>query len=1766
MNQWKIGLGICICLCMASCSSLELGWRAQKKGDFAEAQNQSIIALSREPKNPDVYRLIASTALSKGEFDRAAKAAEFARSLDGGSAKTERLLRRIYRQKSSHADLCEAGNRLSQKRYGIDDGELESFDKSYKALAPSEKAYGCLRVLQDYGQTPTDGDDTKVAYIHSSIQKGKIQEAIRVVETLDSRSLYMIEKARIAFMTQERDEAKKLLNAYVDGQFGDGSASQSQEDIVTFDKSGNVVKLSPQQMRIDSALSIYEDYNAWGDAADLMGKSDIYIYSIRRVIALKRCLRTSEANEVLDAYMASAKRTSSELAKDIEELLTYGYGDDAWRVYETHIDADFTVDDRLAIASLFEENALSSMSVQIIQQIVEDNSSNADVIKKVFIWYRDRGYDAKALAASDVLVELHQIDDEWMAYRLEAMVNSRATTQFQTESRQWIESRSRDKNEARRVVAKLEKKRKQYKAVVELLDVLEREKALRDDDVDLYIDTLYQLREYDKLDTMLTRYRADIDRQRRAQYFESSEAEVYYKKSLDPLLSGSASEQSSAYLLLARYEISYKNDIDEATKDIRKAIDVSRATSTDSYIYESAITMLFALGHGDVAVTFAKEYVDASSRSLKSLRILAETYLKLGELALASQSFDDYLSHDDDVYKALRDVFERYSFYNFADEGLSWLESHLANYKSNGNLDNYSYCVDTLAEARKQVYIRSFSDESLYRQAQSSYRELFEIDKRVYGVKALYGFSSIRAWNDADDVCRSIIEDNSTKDLVSQSVFGECLRIAMKAQAPVERYRSIIANLRDEKEILSAAEILETHEMFYVLRDKLETLLSSGKSDTARKAYTYLARIDADAGDIESYRRHMAQFEKTSSNSADARLRLAYDAMSIGAYDDAVRLLTALQSTRPDARDVIWAQIELARRAPSVSAAQSLLEATIEGASGVFHRLEWIAQGYAQHGDYRTAIGYAQKAWDTGAIQSPDFRWQMLGWYVASGTWDDNRDAARAHIAALRSTSAWRADRLLAFAQRAFDSGYTDIAQNAIQEAARLAPDDASLKRYRLDRAMESGDRGQIVLALDDAIQSPQADNSAIIDALREKGAYLDVIDVIDDALENGDVETGLSVILAILPQYIDRYGAEQTLQTLRSYADRAKGLDIDAAMAQITLATQSPCNAYSHVYATQSPSIWYDFIAKCPSAYRSAISSINAYRSELSDLKRRQFDASFVDADRVRARFDSATIEELAIDLTPLDRFERAIVTDHPIEAIQSLGQYPPPPQQIPKVAQWLAFYGYKGEISDVLAWNSAPLGVAELSQIACARLLAGDDDPSLVDVALQSPESLASLDKSAIQSIIPRDAMEKALLSAPSNKIQDLLVIAAKSFTNTSSDDSLWRSVRKAINSQSNRSALWVSFAASLLDAESYAAAAKCFRLIESEHTSSDYIERLQSRALAKTGDDAAAWQSIERGERYATSIGDYWARVWSDHRESSVGLRQKINEQWRAIQPRRYAPICDAIAIALEQGDDATAGNWATKAYEIGGVGAIDSIVAAYEAFDKSAQIPDIVVRGASAAAAMAAARKSFALGDRQQAIASWIQAFERSSWPLGDYESVAQQLLFESLDNRTENDNGFEQITAQMAERWPFAVQPAVFRSIGDLMKSKGDEMPSVTLAVGRPEARAKLAAYAVLIGKRDLARQIVDEDRNSASFDADIYASAFVDAFSKEKLDRWCPKTADERLQSGVAFVVENLIDDFKSAKLHSTNVAQLRAWAKSAHSDDAIRAMIWLDQ
>ena len=92
--QWK-NLIILSSLLMTSCTGLVAGWEAQKSGNYDEAMKQAAIALAKDPKNPDVYRLVATTHLARGNYDSAANAADFARTLDGGTEKTESLIRNI---------------------------------------------------------------------------------------------------------------------------------------------------------------------------------------------------------------------------------------------------------------------------------------------------------------------------------------------------------------------------------------------------------------------------------------------------------------------------------------------------------------------------------------------------------------------------------------------------------------------------------------------------------------------------------------------------------------------------------------------------------------------------------------------------------------------------------------------------------------------------------------------------------------------------------------------------------------------------------------------------------------------------------------------------------------------------------------------------------------------------------------------------------------------------------------------------------------------------------------------------------------------------------------------------------------------------------------------------------------------------------------------------------------------------------------------------------------------------------------------------------------------------------------------------------------------------------------------------------------------------------------------------------------------------------------------------------------------------------------
>ncbi len=1744
MKKKTLGICISLAMCLASCSSLDLGWRAQKKGDYATAQTQSIRALSQDPKNPDVYRLIAATALSKGETDRAAKAAEFARTLDGGSAKTEQLLRQIYRQKGSHADLCDAGLRAAQKGYNIKQDEADAFQIAYNALAPSAQAYGCLRVAQRFGLSAPKTDDTKIAYIRQCIQKGKIREAFQVADTIADGSKRMPQKARLCFVAQEREEAAKILNAYAEGDNGDPAISGAQR--------ASSPDAATHQSRIDEALQIFEEYLDWSHAADLMGKSDAYARSIRRVIALKRCFRSSEAADVFEQYLEAPDAAGAGIAADIESLLQYGYGDEAWRVYERGY-SKIPYDVRLNIATLFEDNALSSMAVQIVQQIAEENKTDAEALKKVFIWHRSQGYSAKALAASDLLAENTELGDDWMAYRLEVMAESRMTAQFRTESQEWIETKAADKTFARRTVAKIEYNRKNYASAIDLFDALDAQKAIGSDDAAWYIDALSRYRQYQKLDDVLSRYRPDIAPQTRAHYFENADAEVYYEKSLQPLLSGSEADRIEAHLLLARFCLTYKDDPENARNHIAKALNISESLRTQSYTYESVISLCYATEYKELAIIYARDFAEASPNDPKPQKLLAETLLKCQKFDEAAASFDDYIKNSGDVYSGLKSIFELYSRYGYADEGLSWLETRAQNIKNASNSGDYRHYLDALTDAQKQTYIRTFSDEDLYRRTQAGYNDLFSIAKDIYAVKAMYGFSAIRDWDNAAKICRYIVGENNVPAGADQGVGRECLQIAVRSDADADLFDRIIDKITSENDILKAAEILAASEMLCRIGDKLEGLLTSKDFGAASRAYGYLTQIDVSSGDMTALRRHMKQFEKQNPSGADIRLQLAYDAMNIGDFDDAADRLAALQTLRPDARDVIWAQIALARRAPQHKKAQELLQATIDGAQGVFHRLEWIAQGYAQFGDYASAADFAPKAWDSGTLQTADFRRQMLDLFIASGTWSDREDQAKSHLAELKPTKEWRADKLLAFAKRAFEFGYSEIAQKAAGEAARLEPENFSVKRYRLERAAESGDSGQMMIALDDALSADNADRMAIAQTLIEKKAYSDVIDAIDSAFENNAAEDALSSILAILPQYAGRRGIAQTMRTLNAYAGMAPNLsdEINRASAQLSLQSGAPCNAYPYVIAARDADIWHAFIVQCPEARDKALSGLRTLRSELSAAKRRSFDRRFEEIDAAAGQSDDTLLDDIGISIDNCEKFKRYIAAGNPIAAFQTFGQCQIDADQAVDAARILAAYGYRQEIGDLLKWRDIKLSDAQRAQIALIRIIGGDASPENREAVLRAPGVLAKRSPSVIKAAVAPNDVIAALHAPPSNKISDLLIIAAKSFANSDDDDILYQAAQTFIAKNPRPVSLWLAFAQALAEAKAYGAAVKAFQELQKLQPPSEFIERSLALAQAHNNDADGAWQSLKRGESLTASIQTYWKTARGDFADAPIEAQKKVNARLRELQPMQYAWLCDAAALALDEGDAGAAQSFAIAAHRIGAAAADKALCKIYGDRRQSAQIPDEIAAGASSAARMAAAQKAYALNNREKAISNYQSAFAQSSWPIGDFADVAHRLILLSLDGASPDaGSGLEQLIAQQADLWPHDAQPRIFRAaralqFGDTAGGADADLAALT----RAQDRATLAAYAVLLDRADFAQKIIASDIKTATFDPAVYALAFPNVFDASAIRRFCPDTAGNRLQKAADFVVENLIHRLIFAKVPAASIAPLRDWA-----------------
>ena len=1717
-------LSLVCAFCVSGCTGLEAGWKAFRSGDYDAAQRHAIAALAEEPRNPEVYHLVANTALKRGQYDSALKSAEFAHALDGGTLESERLIREVCAAKRAWGCVCESGLRSLEHGFELDASDEAYFREGYAALLSrgTGEGYGCYRALGD--ETLEGIDGVKSAYALGLEAQGLTQEALAIEETVSDPEVSILRVSRRLFALQRSEEAAEKLRAYVALE-GDSEA------------------------RISAAADVCEDYRAWGLGAEILENSRVSLNKVRRAVMLRRGFRAEESDTLLKSHFASA-RSVSEVRKETKILLEAGYADTAAEAFLTcsecarDVDLAFELSDELARYGQF------SSALQILSELGDQFEADGRVQVRLFKWYREYQYYSQALLASERAVKQGSGDFEFHVARLQNYVDSRDILGFERESKAWLSTFEAPALDARRELAKLESKRSNWGGVLSVLEPAAQAEVLKGEARTLYFDALSHVKEYAALDKALDRHGADIAPLARAKYFFTPETESLFLKSVHPLLSGSVSEKIDGELVIAEYYLRVKEDDEKAKASVERVLTV---TERSSYGFERVVAFTNQFGLDEEARVYGRQWLETYSSEDKPYTVLGELYLRHKLFEEASEVYTAYVGKQSDKYWALRFVYQTYGRFNASDSGLSWLEGICAPVLASGLDADY---LLALTESRLESYrgMRS-KDAEMAALLRLEVIRGFEQLLAVRPEKAL-SFAADLGSIEAYESASKAYDRAATQEIewrIDQRIHR--VKMALRAGRDRDHIQSIVKFADGNSEAtFKLASMLEVEQGLSYGIAVLETQLSAEKADDREKAYSYLSAWALANGDFSRVRQYSARVEETSVNHADIRLKCAKSAMDMHDWDEAVRHLTWLQATRPDARDVLEAQLELARRAPDHVGAQKLFTTTLEGAEGVYHRLEWLSESFEQYGDKVRALHYAEKAYDVLTVDRPSLKLRLIGLYLHSGALEDERrDRVDTLVSSLRGTSVWNATQLVKLSEQANEAGYYDQAQLWMEEAIDKSPDSRVLRQQRLEMALDSESLGLMALSLEAAAAPPAAD---VLGLLESRGAMQEAFHALDTYAQNGEYVLALSGLLRLLPEYVQGRGVVATRRALEDYVDMASEYrsEVSAHLVNHALMGARPCDAMAWISDVSDGAVWAHVMMRCEEASSVLTNHLRSKRAAMSYRVRAGFDqqvyAGFVrQGAGERAR---QYAEDMGIELTSFEHFERMMYSGMTLEALRHLEQTPVLASEILEVMRILSGFGYHAETVAYAQSHIGELSSEDAVRAASMAVLLGGSAEAFSSYLPGEAAQYVDYAPSDVVKLIAVGHIESWLQSTPTYRLGSVLEVAlACAAADGSSRDAILAAIDQALLKHDRLNSLLITYGQHAMDMGLYDVAASVYGRLVQSMPSSDYAHRMYSVALARLNRLDEAWLELAEGARCADMVLDYWQRSAELHVDSPVSLRLKINGEHRALAPRSADLYVKAAGYAIESGDIANAQLWSRQAYEYGRYSVLEDLAQVWIASNALSEIPAEILSASTSMTLGIEARQAYQNGDKDLAIRRFEESASRAPWPLKVW--IQNATFFKEAGDMPK----YEQTIAQMMKAYPHAYEPYIQRAIYALMHQRvedawSDYQLARALAFEAGDWHLPLVAAAASQFEVDFVKRIYAQDQSLGILKAEKWLETLVNVYANERLAVQNQHTAKDWAQKGLKLIHQILPKPLIFAKTNADLHARYVALEQSA--------------
>ena len=1670
-KQIHIFWAICACL-LTACSSLDAGWRAQKSGDYEEARRHAAAALAKEPKNPEVYQLIATTAMSEGKYDMAVRSAEFASSLDGGTMRSQRLLRRAYTGKKAWGEVCETGLETTQSgRWEASD--LAAFREAYQALGGKGEAYGCLVALRSVGEDPEQGEAVTASFVATSARKGKHREALAAAENSTDPDVCELAAARSLYALQNTDAAREKLRKYI------SDTSISQET---------------REKRILSAADVASAARDGAMENEALQQSDRPENLVRKGIALRKVFELDASDRVFSEAFARADRSPERVIGEIGMLLDAHYGEAAYRAYETCEECVSRLDVALQAGDMFHRAGEG----ESVRRMMAERLENADgqEAATLFEWCRERGYTTLAMQAGETAQARGASEDGLTRGRLEVYAGARRRAAFDNLATEWIASHPSPAAEQRTTVARLQRKMLDNAGALETLRPIAQN--LEDTDVDLYLSILGDLQKYEELDKALSQYRATIDPFERAAWFErSAVAEPWFRKSLAPVLNGDRAVEG--HLVLANYLYQTNKEIVLGDEALARALELSQH---DAGIYERIISFLIVNAQYEKAQMYAEAYRQQYTNEANAWKVSGDLELKYGEFEKATKYYNKYIELKNGDKAAVQYVCERIERHGGIPLAIEWLDDAVQH--------GVAPALEFLAELELRGFQSSRDAREQDRMKRDAIRDYTTLESRMDPVRAAYAFVKLNAYPEA---VRNF--ERADREHAEPTYMTDYARALIRLGEKDDEIRRVVDRVEGERGTASMLDMLTHERALYLGQGILEKAFR--QKETRDNAYSLLVGLAMSDNALSRVQQYAKEYEAMAPGDPEVRLRLARTAIQIRDWDEAVRHLTWLQALQPDARDTLHAEMTLARRATDHAPSQKLFATTLDAAEGIPHRLGWISEEFESIGDASRALYYAQKAWQASASHPENDRLRLIKLALMAGQID--REDMASHLQALRQTSLWNENKLIELAEVAQKSGYFEQAIAWMHEAASMAPNQTAIKRRQLEMALEYGSLGQIAQSLERAVDSPIAE---VMEPLRQSGAYLDSFEAIELFAQNGQYEMAISSLLSVLPYYMEYRGLEATRFALENYVQYVPSYAARVAdvLAQLNFSRNMPCEAFTYVRQSTSPDTWASFLTSCPEQIQAGIPALRDLRARMTQRQRVQFDETLASCLTTATENDQSILNALGIENTPYLRFTRALSKNDLPGALTALAQSPVLPSQHSRVISHLALADAPNEAADYAKAHLQEMSDSDRQISSAMAILMGRHDAVFYDAITSALPRTVPEGAPTWEHIAPVDTLTRWMRRATPAELETAIAVALRGAAqDASKKEAIFDAIRAEIGQRHSSVSLWKFLARHAIALEFHQDALDALDHIV--RPDSDDIHLMRATALARLGRNDEAFQELELGARLTSNLQDYWERAFVAHQTSTPDLRHRIQASRLHLTPHHAQVLADSAVCALEAGDTELATQFAREAFASGQWSVTSKLTQAFQQYGHIDALPQEFTHGTSHHAYDIMAMQALQDKDPSMAVERFVQAAQRAPWPPKAFQHAIMLFIHRGALDRA------EQLIARMDEAWPHASSPHAMRAILDLYQHKPQDAWNDYLVARKRTLQhhwtGTLIAHAILLNANDVAQNIINNELNSRIDDIHdiLYAitEVFLDSNASHRLDPLDPQIAQTLMKS-----------------------------------------------